>query len=112
MNLYKAHKNEQTNEIQTVKEHSENTAQLCEAFAIEPLKKVAYVMGLLHDVGKYQKSFQKRIDGKNIRVEHSTCGAVVAKEKYNSVLGLLMQYCIAGHHSGIPDGGFPTDSSD
>ena len=110
--IYKAHINEQTKEIQTVKEHSENTAGLCAGFAIPPLKDILYVMGLFHDLGKYQKSFQKRIDGENIRIEHSICGAMAAKEHYPDPLGLMMGYCIAGHHTGIPDGGFTNDTED
>ena len=108
--IFNAHINEETNEGQTVKEHSENTALLCRQFAIPILKDFMYAMGLLHDVGKYQLSFQRRLKGENIRVEHSTCGAIVAKDLYPNVLALLMEYCIAGHHSGIPDGGYINDT--
>ena len=113
MKKYVAHKNESTGLIQTVKEHSENTASLCREFAIPELKDFLYVIGLLHDVGKFQESFGKRINGANIKVEHSTCGALAAKEKYAipDPMALMMEYCIAGHHSGIPDGGFPNDDS-
>ena len=110
--IFNAHINEETNEGQTVKEHSENTALLCRQFAIPILKDFMYAMGLLHDVGKYQLSFQRRLKGENIRVEHSTCGAIVAKDLYPNVLALLMEYCIAGHHSGIPDGGYINDTPD
>lgn len=110
--MYKAHINEETKEIQTIKEHSENTANLCKQFAIPELKDFMYVLGLLHDVGKYQKSFQRRINGDNIRVEHSMCGAIVAKERFSNPTALMMEYCIAGHHSGIPDGGHKNDTSD
>lgn len=110
--IYKAHVNNNTNEIQTVKEHLENTAWKCKQFSIPALKDLLYVTGLLHDVGKYQDSFQQRINGKNIAVEHSTCGALVADKIYPGPMGLMMEYCIAGHHSGIPDGGFKNDSFD
>lgn len=109
---YKAHINENTGKIQTVKEHSENTGDLCKQFAIPVLEEMAYTIGLLHDVGKYQKMFQRRIDGENIKVEHSVCGALVAKELYPDVIGLMMEYCIVGHHSGIPDGGHKNDTPD
>ncbi|MGN0351075.1 MAG: CRISPR-associated helicase Cas3' [Roseburia sp.] len=110
--LYKAHINENTGEIQTVKEHSENTANLCRKFAIPVLEDFMYTIGLLHDVGKFKEDFQRRINKENIRVEHSTCGALVAKELYPNAIGLMMEYCIAGHHSGIPDGGYKNDTSD
>lgn len=110
--MYIAHKREQDNKIQTVQEHSKQTAIICEKNSVDELKKIAYNIGLLHDVGKYQKSFQERIKGKNIRVEHSTCGALVAETEYSKFLKLLFQYCIAGHHSGIPNGGLKIDTED
>lgn len=110
--IYKAHINDTTGDIQTVKQHSENTADLCREFAIPVLKDFMYIMGLLHDIGKYQMSFQQKIDGKNIRVEHSACGALAAQELYPDAIGLMMEYCIAGHHSGIPDGGVSNDTPD
>lgn len=114
---YIAHINEHTEEIQTVKEHSENTALLCRRFAISQLKDFMYVTGLYHDAGKFQPSFQKRIKGANIRVEHSTCGALAVKERYekdkmDSIMTLMMEYCIAGHHSGLPDGGISAQNPD
>lgn len=110
---YIAHKNDFTGSIQTVKAHCENTAELCRKFSVPELKEFMYVIGLLHDVGKFQESFVKRISGENIRVEHSTCGALAACENYTiDPMVLMMEYCIAGHHSGIPDGGFTNDSSD
>lgn len=110
--LYKAHINEKTGKIQTVKEHNENTADLCRKFAIQVLKEVAYTIGLLHDIGKIQLRYQLRLDGENIKVEHSTCGALAAKDLYPDAIGLMMEYCIAGHHSGIPDGGYKNDTPD
>lgn len=112
--IYIAHKNIVSGSVQTVKEHCEHTAVLCRDYAVPELKDFAFVVGLLHDVGKYQASFVKRINGSSIRVEHSTCGALAAKEKYAvpMPMALMMEYCIAGHHSGIPDGGFPNDDAD
>ncbi len=110
--IYKAHIREETGEIQTVKEHSENTASMCREFAVPVLRDVAYVAGLVHDIGKMQESFQRKLTGAAIHVEHSGCGAVVVKRRYPDPIGLMLAYCIAGHHSGIPDGGFPGDSPD
>lgn len=110
--IYKAHEKKETEEIQTVKEHSKNTADLCKQFAIPVFKDLMYVVGMLHDCGKYQTSFQRRIDGEHIRVEHATCGALLVKEYYQNPAALMMEYCIVGHHSGIPDGGCKKDSPD
>ena len=108
--MYIAHKKD-NNIMQSVKEHSNNVAQLCSNFAIEELKDIAYNTGLLHDIGKYQKSFQKRISGENIKIEHSICGAKASKEIYgNNKIIELMSYSIAGHHTGIPDYGTKFDS--
>ena len=113
---YIAHINEELKTEQTVKEHSENVAMLAEEYAVERFKKIAYVTGLLHDCGKYQESFQKRISGSDIRVEHSICGAIIVKDMSENksryplgILSRMMEYCIAGHHSGIPDGGTTND---
>ncbi len=73
--MFIAHIREKDNKIQTVEEHSKQTAVICQKNSIDELKNIAYNIGLLHDVGKYQNSFQNRIRGENIRVEHSTCGA-------------------------------------
>ena len=105
---YIAHKNKENGKIQTIKEHSENTARLCMEMSIPELKEINRIIGLLHDIGKYQNSFQRRMKDEKIRVEHSICGAQIAKKIYEKpflALAYLMEYCIAGHHSGIPDGG-------
>lgn len=110
--IYKAHINEKTRAVQTIKEHAEGTAELAAAFAIPKLKELSYQCGMLHDIGKVSDKFQRRIDGANIRVEHSACGAIEAKKLHPNAIGLLMAYCIAGHHSGLPDGGSIGDRSD
>ena len=109
---YIAHINDETKQVQTIKEHSENTAKLCREFSVPELSSFMYVLGMLHDCGKYQSSFQRRINGENISVEHSVCGALIAKERYSGAIAYMLEYCIAGHHSGIPDGGFSNDTLD
>ena len=107
-----AHKKPDSDVVQTIKEHAYATAKTAEQFSLEELKQINYCMGLLHDIGKYQPSFQDRINGaKNIKVEHSVCGAIEAGKLFgNNPAVLMMQYCIAGHHSGIPDGGVQSDT--
>jgi len=64
---------------------------------------LARPMGLLHDLGKYTNAFQKRLSGEFTKVDHSTWGAVIAREEYrkdDGLLGWLMAYGIAGHHAG------------
>lgn len=108
---YIAHKKDETNEFQTVKEHSEGTARLCQQFSIPLLKNLLYNIGVLHDIGKYQETFQKKISKDNtLKIEHSICGAIESFQKYGSLMGSMAAYCIAGHHSGIPNGGNRTDT--
>lgn len=69
---------------------------------------------MAHDIGKFSKTFQNRIKGKNIKFEHSICGAIEYNNNFKkcSVSLPLIEYCIAGHHSGLPDGSFGADNSD
>lgn len=39
------------------------------------LELAAFAMGLFHDLGKYDPAFQRRLEGADIRVDHSTAGA-------------------------------------
>ena len=105
-----AHINERTGETQSVREHSENVAALCEQFSIPELKRLSYMIGLAHDIGKYCNYFQRKINGENIRVDHSTAGAIAAKQYYGPAVSMIAGLCIAGHHAGIPDAGLPGDA--
>ncbi len=74
----------------------------------------ARVAGYWHDIGKYRLSFQryiKTVSGYDInahienapgRVDHSTAGALHAKNKLG-IRGHILGYLIAGHHAGLPD---------
>jgi CRISPR-associated endonuclease/helicase Cas3 len=110
--IYIAHRGPFKEKVQSIKEHSENTARLCREYAISEWKDFMYILGLLHDVGKYQESFQRRIAGAKIQVEHAVCGAQAVYDRYPGAAGLMMAYCIAGHHGRLPDGGFLNDSPD
>ncbi|MBR0384584.1 MAG: CRISPR-associated helicase Cas3' [Eubacteriaceae bacterium] len=93
-------------EIQSVDEHCRGVAKLASEFAIDELKDVVYIMGLLHDEGKKREAFQKYINGLGGKTEHSIYGAKIAKEVYKGkAVNWLMAYAIAGHHGGLPDAG-------
>ncbi len=112
---YYAHKNK-NNEKQAVREHLEKTARLAESFSVDFLKPLAYTAGLAHDIGKYSMAFQKYLEGAAIRFEHSPCGAIeikkLIKESCDKIVALMLEYCIVGHHTGLPDGGNENDSPD
>lgn len=99
--------------IQTVEEHCKNVAQLARDFSVEVMKDISYNTGLAHDVGKYSQSFQDRILKNKGKFEHSICGAIevekLIKTQQQKIIGMMMEYCIAGHHSGLPDYGSNAD---
>lgn len=97
--------------IQTVKNHLEGTAKLSGEFAGKFGKEDwGYCNGMLHDIGKYSVDFLKRITGEsNQRVDHSTAGARVCVEKGGKYR--FLEYCIEGHHTGLPDYGSNYDNA-
>ncbi|WOF16664.1 CRISPR-associated helicase Cas3' [Methanoplanus sp. FWC-SCC4] len=108
--MYYAHTTENANKSdwQTLKDHLESVAQISSGFADDfGSGRIAYAGGLLHDIGKYSGEFQNRLEGRRIRVDHSTAGAVEAKGLYNPSLSRILEYIIAGHHGGILNYGTP-----
>lgn len=73
---------------------------------------LAYAAGLLHDIGKYSAAFQARLRGSKHPVDHSTAGArEVIKLFPGNPYTEVLSFCIAGHHTGLPDYGSPADIS-
>ena len=65
---------------QTLRCHLNETAELAASFAAPlGLERLAFLTALFHDLGKYDPRFQQRLEGKNIRVDHSTAGAAVLR---------------------------------
>lgn len=110
--MHIAHTREIDSEIQSVKEHLEKTANKAKQFGDSFNNgNYAYICGLMHDLGKYSKDFQNKIiNNSNIRVDHSTAGAIQINKKID-LFGKLLAYCIAGHHGGLPDGGNKSDTA-
>lgn len=107
MTTFYAHstKSENKSEWQTLEEHLLGVAERATNFADAfQAKAWGHCAGLLHDMGKATRAFQRRLEGSLERVDHSTFGARLAKEN-GGQLGLLMAYVLAGHHGGLPDGG-------
>ncbi len=93
-----------------LREHLIHTAQKAQISADKfDAASLGYVIGLLHDIGKYSDEFQRRIRGEKIKVDHSTAGAVESCELYGDALGTLMAFPISGHHGGLPDYGSEGD---
>ncbi|WP_245618918.1 CRISPR-associated endonuclease Cas3'' [Methanogenium cariaci] len=105
--MYYAHttEKEDKSDWQTLEEHLKNVAEISSAFAKDfNAGEFAYAGGgLLHDIGKYSPpEFQQKLEGRNIRVDHSTAGAREAGSLYPPLMNRFLEYIIAGHHGGIP----------
>ncbi len=95
---------------QPLDRHLEEVARLAGEFAGRfGAEEWGRACGLLHDLGKFSPEFQARLEGGR-RVDHSTAGARKALDRYGSALGLVVAYVVAGHHSGLPDGGVKAGS--
>ena len=98
--------------LQSNEEHEQGVAQLAEHFAsVIGCGSIGKLLGLLHDVGKQQKGFQRYIRKKSgydsaimsaPRTPHAFVGALVAHKIYPN-LHPLLAYPIASHHSGLLD---------
>lgn len=104
------------NKKQTISEHVNNVANLASVFSCELVKSLTYVAGMAHDIGKYSDDFQRRLLYGTGKFEHSSCGAIelngLGESDKDKCMLLMIQYCVAGHHTGLPDGGTKADSAD
>ncbi len=104
-----AHKRDDGTE-QTIEEHCEAVRNLAESFAIDEFKPLAAYSGYIHDIGKFRDGFQARIRGSsNKPCEHACCAAQeISKHRGDShdlvMFVPLLEYCTAGHHSGLQNG--------
>ena len=107
--MFYAHSLENTDKStwHTLADHLKGTGKLAGQFAAffgEGAAVLAEQAGLLHDLGKYSREFQDRLQGVNLsHVDHSTRGAKVACKRYDE-LGYLLAYAVAGHHVGLANG--------
>jgi CRISPR-associated endonuclease/helicase Cas3 len=71
-------------------------------------ERLGALVGLFHDLGKYSDEFQDYINGRGSSPDHATAGAIeiqklAAATGPDRLAALIGAYCIAGHHSGLPD---------
>ena len=84
---------------QLLSTHLSNVAEWAEQFAAPfGLADEARLAGLLHDVGKYGKRFQQRLENSSIKgINHWAHGAFAAWQSSR-----ICAFAVDGHHTGIP----------
>lgn len=113
--MFYAHttKNPDKSDWQPLKTHLTNVAKISQQFANDfNAGELAYASGLLHDLGKYSPEFQRRLEGANIHVDHSTAGAKEATRIFKGAFepaGIFSAYQISGHHGGLLNFGSQSD---
>ena len=114
MKTYYAHTTDgAVEEWQSLQVHLTNVASLAiERADVFHAGGYAQWAGLMHDIGKYSKEFQRYLETSSGRVDHSTAGAQLVQKLWREAAGeqgealaTLLSYVIAGHHGGLPDGG-------
>ena len=104
---------------ETVAAHLDNVAHSTSTFAETfGARDWGQVLGRCHDLGKLSDDFQNYLrrsgaasddsgaeyeDGPAKRVDHSTFGARFVAQSAGKIAGQLLAFCIAGHHTGLPD---------
>lgn len=92
---------------QTLAAHQAGAAALAAPrAAVFGLSQAARLAAALHDFGKHDPAFQRRLLGAPDRVDHSTAGAalVLGRAKGSErIAAELLAYAILGHHAGLPD---------
>ncbi len=92
-----------------------STAEFASAF---DAKDWGEILGICHDLGKLSDEFQSYLhiadsrsadagveeeQAASTRVDHSTFGARFVAQAVSGLQGHLLAFCIAGHHTGLPD---------
>ena len=107
-------------EWQLLKDHLTFTGEIAFELGRDAgVSELAQAAGHLHDIGKYADAFQARLRGARRPVDHATAGAReivrLFPDSPQKEIAELLSYCIAGHHSGLPDygsmGDVETDST-
>lgn len=103
------------NEIyeQDLKQHLEHAAILCQEYMRDfGAPHIGYILGLLHDLGKVQVSFQKYITtgASERKVIHSSAGAILLQQFmtpespfHEQIAIRMMSEAIFAHHEYLPD---------
>ena len=98
--IYIAHSENEYGEVQLLRDHLRNTAALAQEFGAPlGLAEECYWAGLLHDLGKYEERFQRRVRGEKVACPHAPHGACIALE----AKALEVAFAVLAHHSLLRD---------
>lgn len=106
--------------IHDLRDHLQATAERARSFGSRfESSAITQLVGLWHDLGKYHPAFQAKMRsaltsalndedalaavGANAKVDHSTAGALLCRERLTGPAGLAAALSIASHHAGLPD---------
>lgn len=108
-----------TNTTQTVKEHLTNVGNLCKQTGLKiQLPNTAYIIGVLHDMGKLSDDFQNYIQNRIkeiqpkpgvVKVDHGAYGAKHIYDMYKDgtpmqkLTSQIIAFVICYHHGGLSD---------
>jgi len=88
-------------EWEPLADHLRDVATLAKEFADRfGAGEWGYLAGLWHDIGKYQKAFQRRLRDRSIHAPHAGVGAALAFQQ-DRQRGAPLAFAIAGHHTGL-----------
>lgn len=97
---YIAHSANGNGEEQSMKQHSEGVADLMKSFALaDDFAELYSYCGLLHDIGKYSREFQKYIRLNGEKEPHAKWGACMALKSKR----INIAFPVYGHHAGLPN---------
>ena len=99
---------------QTLADHSNNVSAISGRFASAfGARGLGELLGLVHDAGKASRLFQQRLEGRPIKVDHSTAGGKMLVDLFDGMgadgkaregWGACLAYAVLGHHGGLPNG--------
>ncbi len=99
MGDYWAHSENEKGKPHLLEDHLGKTAELCQSFTASwGYPEIGYLLGIMHDMGKYSDEFQDYLKNNGKRTDHSSLGMMRALEVMD-ILGLI----VSAHHSGLPD---------
>lgn len=99
--IHLAHTANEFNKVDYLRDHLKHVADRAAEFAAAfGASGEASLAGLLHDLGKYGRLFQRRLEGRERGIDHWSAGAWLSLKEYQRK-GIAAALAIQGHHIGL-----------